>query len=70
MKDKITCLDTFLVKTCTVIFGVLLGMVIPKERRKITFSVGMGVFLLSFAGIVYRVMKIQETEDLQITEQK
>lgn len=70
MKDKMTCLDTFLVETCMIIFGMLSGMVIPKEKRKTTFAVGMGVFLLASAGIVYRFLKIQETDDLQITEQE
>lgn len=69
MKNKMTVLDTFLIENCMAIFGLLAGIAMPKEKRKTAFTVGMAVFLLTSASIVYRVMKMQETEDLQIVEE-
>ncbi len=52
-----------LLKICLLALGVLIGMQVPKEKRKIVFGIGGLVFLATYVPLITKFVKIimQET---------
>ena len=50
--------DLALVKFCLMSIGLMIGMLIPKEKRKLVLPIAGGVFLLTYVPLMSKFFRI------------
>lgn len=56
-----------LLKMCLFSVGVMVGMLIPKEKKKAVFCIGAVTFLATYIPLMEKLFRTWQTEEQEIT---